>query len=97
MKPKNVQMKARSSSGAWTDVTFPAWLKLADLRKARKEFQGYQDDKKGALGYVPRSHAQTWLEKNRPEWVKDAGFYSLMLSYALCLENRAVRFSEVKW
>lgn len=94
---KTVTMKARSSSGAWTDVTLPAWLTLDALKEARIQFQAYQEEKR-ALGYVARTQATTWIRLNRSEWDRRlTGFHSLMVAYALCLEETAIKFEEREW
>lgn len=95
---KTVTMKARSSSGSWTDVSLPAWITFAALVEAREAFQKHQEGRKDVLGYCARTEATSWLDANRGAWaVKLGDFDKLMVSYALCLEKKAVKFEERVW
>lgn len=95
---KTITMKARSTSKAWTEVSLPAWISFAALVEARAAFQEHQEGRKASLGYCPRTEATSWLGKHRSEWAAKLGdFDKLMVSYALCLERKAVRFEERVW
>ena len=101
-KKVSVVGKFRSSSGAWTEYTFPIWVKLDGLDGllwARRACQLYLNEKREELGFVPRTLADVWLQSERPEWVKRLGndFDRIMMTYALCLEPRAVKFDTFEW
>jgi hypothetical protein len=91
---KRVLMKSRSSSGAWSEHYLPAWLDLSSLREAREEFHRTLDRRR--LGLCPRTSAFAWISRQRPEWLRrlGTGFEEILVSFALCLEDRAVRFKE---
>lgn len=95
----SVVVEFRSSAGSWTEHTFPIWLDEVSLRQARYEFQCFQADKKGKLGYCPRTEADSWLQKNQPEWLEKLtnDFDRLMLAYAMCMEPGAIKFWCRHW
>ncbi len=97
---KTITMKARSTSGAWTDVSLPAWITRDALVEARNEFQANQlVDAVQKLGYCPRTTAASWVRTYRPEWEKKFSndFERLMVSYAICLERKAIKIMERDW
>lgn len=96
---KTLVMLAKSATKAWTTVHLPCWMEREDFADSRAAFHAYQKEHRGELGYVPRTHAWTWIEKNRPEWAKRAlqDFDKLMLTYALCLLPGSCRFEEWTW
>lgn len=95
---KTITMKAKRNTGLRTEISLPAWITMDALVEARSEFQRHQEGRKDHLGYCARTEATSWLDANRSAWATKLGdFDKLMVSYALCLEKKAVKFEERCW